>query len=124
MAADIVSNMQFYCSTKEAFASLTNTECFTSKMVKDTFVANIFSFEYTVIFTGVHSTYNIPVIISVLIGRAYASDTVSMAALAAKQDELIAYVKRELSEKTWTDNTMVTTGEGFSVAETQIRTLE
>lgn len=123
MAADIVSNMQFYCSTKEAFASLTNTECFVSKSIKDTFVANIFSFEYTVTFTGIHSTYNIPVVISVLIGRAYASDTISMATLATKQDDLIAYVKRELSEKAWTDDTMITTGEGFSVAETQVRTL-
>lgn len=122
--ADIISNMQIYCSTKEAFAALTNAACFVSKDIKDTFVANIFAFEYTVVFSGIHATYNIPVLISVLVGRAYATDTNSMRTLAAKQDEIITYVKDQLGEKTWTDNSMITTGAGFSVSETQIRTVE
>lgn len=118
----VVTPMQIYCSTKEAFEALTNSECFVTKRIKDTFVANIFAFEYQVIFTGIHSDYNIPVVLSVLIGRAYASDTNSMSDFAAKQDNLILYIKETLDKKSWTDDTMVTTGEGFTTTETQIRT--
>ena len=119
--ATVISPMQIYCTTKEAFAALTGAECFIMKNIKDVFVANIFSFEYTVVLTGIHTTYNIPVVLSVLVGRAYANDTNAMRDLAQKQDDLMEYFKDNLTEKTFTDDTMVTTGEGFSTTETQIR---
>lgn len=117
------TSIQIFCSTKEAFNSLVNPTCFCSKDIKDTNVVGLLAYEYTVTFSGIHTEYGCPVLLQVLIGRAYATDTIAMRALATKQDDLITFVKEELSEKTFTDNTMVTSGDGFSTSETIIRAL-
>jgi len=64
----------------------------------------------------------IPCVLSVLIGSAYSQDTASIRNLGEKQSKIIADVKLTLSENTWIDDSMITTGEGFSITESEIIT--
>lgn len=116
----ITSNMQIYKGSVEAFALEASNECHSRAVIESTLIANIPAVKYSVVFTTISNISGIPCVLSVLIGSAYSQDTASIAKLADRQRKVIDSVKRSLSESTWIDDSMITTGEGFSITESEI----
>ena len=113
--------MQYFCKTKEAFADLTGADCYCRTEILTDWIGQIPSNKYYVRFSGIHHRENVPVILSVYIGAAYMQDANENSLRLGAMTSAANFVKDALSEKTWIDDVMITSGEGFSITDTEVR---
>lgn len=116
----ITSNMQIYKGSVKAFALEASNECHSRAVIESTLIANIPAVKYSVLFTTISNISGIPCVLSVLIGSAYSQDTASNATLLSKQKRVVDTVVAQMPENTWITDSMITTGEGFSITESEV----
>lgn len=116
----ITSNMQIYKGSVEAFALEASNECHSRAMIESTLIGNIPAVKYSVVFTTISNISGIPCVLNVLIGSTYSQDTASNTTLSLKQKRVVDTVVAKMKENTWVSDSMVTTGDGFSITESEV----